>query len=595
MLAKTENRLTKTTVEGAGRVAAWPIVFADTIGLYVPADVEATPRSAAVLFLSSWGFEEMCTRKFFRILAERMAVEGIASLRFDYPSTGDALDRDDVTLADWEASVLAAAGQLRALSGCRTLILVAEGLGSAIAERIKERLDGLAGIAHLAPSLVGRTYLRELAVWSKMVDEGLGLGEDQRMTEGVAIASHVMPPKIAEEVRRLNFAKPERTVAANYLVLERPVRVADTGLADALRAAGADVRFGSFEGYDDLVANPTIQQMPMEAVETVISWLRDVDPEAEPTARPDSMPESGTLQGEAFTEIPVRFGVGDRLYGIICMPKERRVDSAVLITNTGYDRNAGWGRTSLRTARNLAALGIPSFRFDTANVADSPPVPGAPRQVLYSDWQNDDVRAALDLMAERIGGRVAVLGRCSGAYLALRSGYLDPRIGAIVSVNPYVFYWDPAVPVGGKLQFVPRSLDDYGQRLARLDTFRRILRGEVDIPAAARNILIALGKRLARRYVGITRHLPANRHVHAEVRRMFDAYAERRMPVRLVYSEADVGLDDLHLHFGPHNKGLRAYPNVELTMLPDTDHNVTPEASRKIVFEKIVEVAKKIG
>src|SRR5690606_25014501 len=211
---------------------------------YVPADVEATPRSAAVLFLSSWGFEEMCTRKFFRILAERMAVEGIASLRFDYPSTGDALDRDDVTLADWEASVLAAAGQLRALSGCRTLILVAEGLGSAIDERIKERLEGLAGIAHLAPSLVGRTYLRELAGWSKMVDEGLGLGEDQRMTEGVAIASHVMPPKIAEEVRRLNLAKPERTVAANYLVLERPVRVADTGLADALRAAGADVRFG---------------------------------------------------------------------------------------------------------------------------------------------------------------------------------------------------------------------------------------------------------------------------------------------------------------------------------------------------------------
>ena len=34
-----------------------------------------------------------------------------------------------------------------------------------------------------------RAYLRELTVWSKMIDEGMGLEEAQRQTEGITVAS----------------------------------------------------------------------------------------------------------------------------------------------------------------------------------------------------------------------------------------------------------------------------------------------------------------------------------------------------------------------------------------------------------------------
>jgi hypothetical protein len=75
--------------------AALPVTFEGTVGLYTPAAASTTPADVAVLFLSPWGFEEMCTRKLWRLLAERIAAHGVASLRFDYPGTGDALDTPD--------------------------------------------------------------------------------------------------------------------------------------------------------------------------------------------------------------------------------------------------------------------------------------------------------------------------------------------------------------------------------------------------------------------------------------------------------------------------------------------------------------------
>lgn len=175
--------------------AALPVTFADTVGLYSAAAPGSAPHDSAVLFLSPWGFEEMCTRKLWRDLAERLAAAGVASLRFDYPGTGDALDRTEFAdgLAIWERAALVAAEELRRLSGTSRLILIGHGLGATLAALVAPQLKALDGVALMAPVVNGRMYLRELAAWSKMVDEGLGLRDDQRITDHVAIAGLVMP------------------------------------------------------------------------------------------------------------------------------------------------------------------------------------------------------------------------------------------------------------------------------------------------------------------------------------------------------------------------------------------------------------------
>jgi len=116
--ASDENTLAKA--------AALPVTFSRTVGLYMPPKTGTASSNIAVLLVSPWGYEEMCVRKFWRILAEDLAAAGIASLRFDYPGTGDALDVTDTAsgLDLWRDSILDAATQLRSLSGAGDLILV---------------------------------------------------------------------------------------------------------------------------------------------------------------------------------------------------------------------------------------------------------------------------------------------------------------------------------------------------------------------------------------------------------------------------------------------------------------------------------------
>ncbi|MBX5227161.1 alpha/beta fold hydrolase [Rhizobium sp. NLR9b] len=588
------GELSLEPAEGAGRNAALPVVFDGTIGLFMPENPEAGKRSAAVLFVSPWGFEEMCSRKFFRVAAEHFSDIGVPSLRFDYRGTGDALDFGALParLETWENSIRAAAAKLKSLTGCDRIILIGQGLGATLAQRIGSSIEGVDSLVMLAPVLSGRAYMRELNMWSKIIDADLGLGQQHVQAAKVQIAGLVMPEEIAAELGKLNIAAPQGLAAPRYLILERPVRAEDTGFADALQALGANVEQKVFDGYDELVTNPLFAKTPMAVVELLTAWLKTATAETSAAHSPAAI-ETTPLAGEGFLETPVRFGSHDHLVGVVSRPLGEIKGNAVLFLSTAYDRHAGWGRTTVDMARELARQGVVSLRFDSANVGDSPPRPDAPEQVLYSMTQTDDAIAALDLLESIVAGPVMVAGRCSGGYVAFRAGVADERLKAVVSINPFVYYWDPKVPVRREhVVSVPRSLDDYGQRLARLDTLKRLLRGQVDVVSALRNIVIAGGRRLSPFVAPLLELLPDRRHIAREVRQSFALFGKRKVPLTLIYSEGDVGLDHVYFHFGPRGARLSRYPNVRLLMLPDADHNLTPPQSRKFVLDEIIRLAR---
>lgn len=576
--------------------AAVPITFAGTVGLFTPA---AAPASAtAVLFLSPWGFEEMCTRKFWRILAEDFAKAGIASLRFDYAGTGDALDLADPGegLTPWEDTALAAAAMLRSLSGCERLVLVSQGLGSAIALQIAERLQPVDGIALLAPTISGRAYLRELTVWSKMIDEGMGLAEGQYRTEGVTIASLRMPDGVAAAIRKLNLMTLAAPGAAECLVLTRPGRPGDADFAAHLQNLGPRVEQGEYEGYDALVSNPTVAAMPMQAARRILEWLRPIAASPAPTQRRIlRTPRAEALEGDGFYETPLRFGDGDRLFGILCEPAGTRTGATTLLLTTAYDRNAGWGRMSVTMARSLARDGIASLRFDTANVADSPPRPDAPDQVLYSRDQHLDVTAALDLLEARKLLPAFAVGRCSGGYLAFQATIRDERCAGLITVNPYAFHWDEALSVDDALRFVPRSLETYGQKFLQLETLKRLYGGQIDARSAARNIVTALARRAVRLGRPLLDTLPFFAGKHETVMSGFRALAKRNVEQTLIYSAYDIGLDHFHEHFGEDGAGLKAIAGARLVIIPDADHNLTPPHAREAYLREVREMGLRLA
>jgi alpha-beta hydrolase superfamily lysophospholipase len=585
------------------KAAAEPMSFAGTFGLFHSTDglnVGAV-RNAAVLFVPPWGYEEMCTHKLFRIMAEELAADGICSLRFDYPGTGDALDcaAPLMTLELWQDTICAALKLLKEKAGGAPVMLVGHGLGASLALEMAPKLDidapgGLCGVVVMAPVVSGRSYLRELQFWAQVIDDGLGLPEASRVRGLTAIGGHIMPEGVSAALKKKDFSAVVPHNSLPHLFVNRPERPSDAVLAEAMSAKGARVEMRDYTGFDAMVANLSVAQMPAEAIENVVSWVvcrAAALGQPHPGIKPTEDQSIASLETDAFRETALRFGRHNRLYGILCEPFAAKRGATVLLVGTAYDRQAGWGRSSVAMARKLAGEGIASLRFDAANVGDSPPVTGLPEQVLYAETQYDDVEAALNMLEARNLLPVVASGRCSGGYLAFSSCTKDHRLVGLCLANPYAFYWDPSRRVDALLNVVPRSLDAYAKLFFTLGTFRRLLRGDVDVKNAVRNVSGVMGRRVVSLFHLGNRLTASTRMAHAQVRSAFDRLAKRKVKLTLLYGENDVGLEHVYQHFGAKGRKLARYSNVKMAILPDVDHNFSLDFAQQRYFEEIRDAA----
>lgn len=576
---------------------AIPVVFDATIGLFMPALPSAASAGVAVLLASPWGYEDMCTRKSWRILAENLSDNGIASLRFDYRGTGDALDFADDTagLSAWRADLAAASEKLRDLSGVRNIVVVGQGIGASLAYDVFADADNIRGIALLAPVLSGRAYVREMSIWAQMIEEVPAEKGGTLVFGGVSL-----PRPLVADIRALNLSQPRQGRVGNYLIASRFDPPTETMLADQLRSQGAVVDLLPYEGYDALVHDVSTSKPPAAMFETLIGWIRRIDGtpaiatlyNAMAGTLPPAM--SARLQGEGFIETPVRFGEEGRLYGILCEPAGRqRRGATVVMLSTAYERAAGWGRSSVLAARHFAAEGIASLRFDPANVADSPPLPGVPEQIIYSEAQHRDVDQAIGFLESRDLAPVVLTGRCSGGYMSFRRTARDSRVKGAVVINAYTLFWDPSQSIDEWLQFSPQRLTSYGVKALRLETWKRIFAGEVNLKYAALNTFRFIRKRILEFAGPVAAALPGLSREKREVHGAFQSMLKHKAELVLMYRDNDVGLHHFTYHFGPEGRKLARYPNARLVLVPDADRNMTKPHARAISLQTIVDMALK--
>lgn len=572
--------------------AAFPVTFEGTVGWFAPARDIAKP--VAVLFASPWGLEEMCSRKFFRILSGRLAAMGVANLRFDYPGTGDALSDDGATAGfqAWVDSFSIAAGQLRKLSGCKRIVVVGQGIGAAVAIKAIEAGEDCAAIALLAPVVSGRLYAREMSAMAQMINEKLRIARAPADGGGLTMAGLSMSEGLFDDIRKIELGKVMACPVGHALVFARAERPSDGAFAKHLAALGVDVSEAPFDGYAKLTTNPTVAVVPDAVVRDLMKWVADICPDGVPARELKLEPEPAAPHGDdKFVEQPIRFGKGGRMLGVVCRPSFATTKSlvSVILLSSGYDRMSGWGRSSARLARALAQQGIISFRFDCANVADSPPVPGLNEQVLYDAAQLDDVSAALDFLSEQLPGtRFVVAGRCSGAYVGLQAAWRDDRITGVVAVNPEVFEWQAGRSVEDALDNPTQSMDHYVSNLWRISTGKRILRGEIDLLAKARQVSKSLMCRFSRPLVWPTGGMTRRERI---VCAGFRVLARRRVKVTLLYSPGDIGLEEFGHFFGAGGRQLSRFADMNYAVVSGADHNFTPEQSRKAYLDAIVEMA----
>ena len=183
-----------------------------------------------------------------------------------------------------------------------------------------------------------------------------------------------------------------------------------------------------------------------------------------------------------FAERAATFGCdGADLVGVLALP-ESPGKRGVLIIVGGPQYRAGSPRQLVLLSRDLAAAGIPVFRFDNRGMGDSD------GDVRIFDQIEDDLRAAIDkFFAEAPTLRDVVLwGLCGAASSALLYAQRDHRVSGLFLANPWVRTTDGLARTMVRQYYLPRLLDRH--------LWRRLVSGRLNLGRSVHDLALSLWK-----------------------------------------------------------------------------------------------------
>ncbi len=507
----------------------------------------------------------------FRQLAETVAQAGYPCLRFDYPGTGDSCDpAEDADLwAAWVQSIHAAADWLRDATGAQRLVLCGLRLGATLAASAAVLRTDVAGLMLLAPTIRGRSFIRQLEVEARLA----GKAPEAGLTlHGAPLSAATIRAIRAVELQRT----PPPPGCAAAIFGQAPSPVLD-GCALAWTEGGATVEQAGFAGLDTLLRNRIMSHEPPADFSRMVGWLRRVVP-ASPVGCA-ALPATPVLIHAGCEETPLRFGPDCGLFGMLCRPKGRETDRVVLILNTGGEPRYGSDRRGVEIARRFADAGIASLRMDFAGLGDSTAAGGAQTHVFETD-RRAEVSAALDALTGHGFRWFAVHGLCSGAYHAFHAAVADSRIDTVLLTNLPTFEWR----AGTGIEFFHPTVTRQGplsmlRKLANPRVWRHLLRGEMNV----RNRLLAQDWRITRTAVWLWRRVGFGSL--ASPAQVAAAALGQRARTLLLMSPMEAGLSVLAAEFGPS----RTPPGGTLHVVPGFDHSMLDPQMRRVVIAMMIE------
>jgi hypothetical protein len=137
----------------------------------------------------------------------------------------------------------------------------------------------------------------------------------------------------------------------------------------AWRAEGVDVATRSWDGLGSLLVHNEVDETLLPDFGSLIAWLQQAVPSVGQGAPAALLPVG--LHPPGCVETPLRFGPGQRLFGMLCQPDGPISKTVVIIGNGGRDPHYGAARHAVAFARRLARLGIASLRMDFSGLGES--------------------------------------------------------------------------------------------------------------------------------------------------------------------------------------------------------------------------------
>ncbi len=403
--------------------------------LHVPQD--RTVRGGVVL-CQPLGIEAICVYYTYRLLADRLAEQGLAVLRFDYDGTGDSTgeETDPARVAAWLTSVSAATDAL-VDTGVPAVGLVGVRMGGLFAAHEAVRRGGVDALVLWDACPSGQSFLREQRFLRHLSGGG---GSD----DGLEAPGLRLEPESVQALGGLDLATLDGRMATRTLVLIPP----GTSRPRVLRHRfdGPDVDWQEATGQD-LLLDSQKQTPPRTTIDRVVDWLATElsGPPVTVAGPPDerrSAVVASTSAGIAVVESTVSLGkLG--LFGIVTDTVGQSLGPTVVLVNEGNTHHIGQARIWVDLARRLGSTGFRVLRFDLSGNGDSSTRPGQPDHVARAPEAIADVYEAMVAVSPDDPVDVVLVGFCSGAYEVVEQSLIHPPRGICV-INPSFSFTPPA-------------------------------------------------------------------------------------------------------------------------------------------------------
>ncbi|WFR98564.1 alpha/beta hydrolase [Rhizobium tumorigenes] len=549
--------------------------------------------TTGVVMLPAWGFEELTIRRGWAGFAERMAKAGYCCLRFDWPGAGDSIGDTEagVSLTDWLDAVKAAANLMIERYSMERIVLVGHGVGGLLAPHCAD-LVSAAAIVQMAPQSEGRTGLRELEILGRLIGSFLSL-PNAPSKDMIEIAGHSISLALAKGIAALRLDEGTRPRSPTPLL--SVLRPGTPGVADwpqRLATAGFTVTAAPYTGSEGFLAYNQASIPPVECFENVCAWLVQTVPPGRQQV-PGHQQLAEALRGNGYSERPILFGPGGRLFAILCLPNISPPRATIILINSGDNYHIGWARMHVEFARKLALQGVASFRIDTGGIGDAEDIDG---HAYYVDGQTRDVIEAVTTV-EALGlGPVLVSGRCSGGYAAIQTAVADPRIRGLVAVNTVRLGLSPSETFEQIMSGGTSSVANYRRRAFSTQIARDVLTGRKSLLAVSAKGMRIARKQLSTRLPHFVGALSSAGRLKAAIRQQAQQLQARGVAVFLLYAENDGGLDELARHFGKRHAS--GYDHATVRIAAGAEHNMTARHARDEILKELltcVEAVERLG
>ncbi len=260
----------------------------------------------------------------------------------------------------------------------------------------------------------------------------------------------------------------------------------------------------------------------------------------------------------------------------------------VILLNSGIVHRVGLNRLHVKLARNLAARGFVTIRFDFSGIGDSP---ARQDNLPFRKSSVSETQEAMNYLAATRGiDRFVVMGICSGAGIALRVACVDPRVVGVVPVNSRGYLSGPNADDNAYLR--NRALLRHYWRIAFSSSFQfknwlKALTGKVNY----RMFVSATGSCLRsffshRKQPGFA---AAGHPLRSDVR----ALLARGVRVLFVHAEGDEGLDFVQMAFGDDAQRWHDAQGFRFEIIQGANHTFTLLWSQEKLLQIVCDWAER--